>query len=42
MHCDEYGDRFRSSVLDIDVFTYLDRWPVRTEPFPPVRVGNFP
>jgi hypothetical protein len=34
MHCDEYGGRFRSSVLDIDAFSYGGRWPVRTEPFP--------
>lgn len=40
MHCDEYGGRFRSSSLDIDLFSYLDRWPVRTEPFPPVKVGK--
>ena len=34
-HCDESDGPFRSSVLDIDVFTYPGRWPVRTEPFPP-------
>ncbi len=40
MHRDEYGGRFRSSVLDIDVFTSPGRWPVRTEPFPPVKIGK--
>ena len=40
MHCDEYGGRFRSNVLDIDVFTYPGRWPVRTDPFPGAVVGK--
>ena len=40
MHCDEYGGRFRSSLLDTDVFIYLGRWPVRTEPFPATIVGK--
>ncbi len=40
MHCDEYGGRFRSSSLDIDLFSYLGRWPVRTEPFPRVKSGT--
>jgi hypothetical protein len=39
-HSDEYGGRFRSSVLDIDIFSYPGRWPVRTEPFPRVVVGK--
>jgi hypothetical protein len=36
-HCDEYGGRFRSSLLDTDVFTFPGRWPVRTDPYPPMR-----
>lgn len=39
-HCDESDGPFRSSVLDIDVFTYPGRWPVRSEPFPPVKIGK--
>ncbi len=39
-HCDEYGGRFQSSLLDTDVFVYLGRWPVRTEPLPPTRTGK--
>ena len=40
LHCDEYGGRFRSSLLDTDVFIYLDRWPVRTELFPATISGK--
>lgn len=40
MHYDESDGPFRSSLLDLDVFTYPGRWPVRTEPFPPVKVGK--
>lgn len=37
---DESDGPFRSSELDIDVFTFPGRWPVRTEPFPPVKAGK--
>lgn len=39
-HRDRWGGSFHSNTIDIDIFIYLGRWPVRTEPFPPVQVGK--